>query len=42
VPPVAGLDLPGVCAFRNIADLELMRDASRHGGRAIVVGGGLL
>jgi len=42
VPPVAGLDLPGVCAFRNIADLELMRDASRNGGRAVVVGGGLL
>jgi nitrite reductase (NADH) large subunit len=42
VPPVAGLELPGVCAFRNIADLELMRDASRQGGRAIVVGGGLL
>jgi len=42
VPPVAGLDLPGVCAFRNIADLELMRDASRHGGRAVVAGGGLL
>ncbi len=42
VPPVAGLELSGVCAFRNIADLELMREASRHGGRAIVVGGGLL
>jgi nitrite reductase (NADH) large subunit len=42
VPPVAGLDLPGVCAFRNIADLELMREASRRGGRAVVVGGGLL
>jgi nitrite reductase [NAD(P)H] large subunit len=42
VPPVAGLELPGVCAFRNIADLELMREASRRGGRAIVVGGGLL
>lgn len=42
VPPVAGLDLPGVCAFRNIADLELMRNASRNGGRAVVVGGGLL
>jgi nitrite reductase (NADH) large subunit len=42
VPPIAGLELPGVCAFRNIADLELMREASRHGGRAIVVGGGLL
>jgi nitrite reductase (NADH) large subunit len=42
VPPVAGLDLPGVCAFRNIADLELMREASRRCGRAIVVGGGVL
>ena len=42
VPPVAGLELPGVCAFRNIADLELMRAASGNGGNAIVVGGGLL
>jgi nitrite reductase (NADH) large subunit len=42
VPPVAGLELPGVCAFRNIADLELMGEASRRGGRAVVVGGGLL
>ncbi len=42
VPPVAGLALPGVCAFRTIADLELMRDVSRNRGRAVVVGGGLL
>jgi nitrite reductase (NADH) large subunit len=42
VPPVAGLALPGVCAFRTIADLDLMCDAARNGGRAIVVGGGLL
>jgi nitrite reductase (NADH) large subunit len=42
VLPVAGLELAGVCAFRNIADLELMRETSRRGGRAIVVGGGLL
>jgi nitrite reductase [NAD(P)H] large subunit len=42
VPPIAGLELPGVCAFRNIADLELMRSVSRNGGRAVVVGGGLL
>ena len=41
-PPVPGLDLPGVCAFRNIADLELMREASRDGGDAVVIGGGLL
>jgi len=35
-----------VCAFRTIADLDLMRDAARNtaanGGRAVVVGGGLL
>jgi nitrite reductase (NADH) large subunit len=46
VPPISGLWLPGVCAFRTIADLELMRDAARNastnGGRAVVVGGGLL
>jgi nitrite reductase [NAD(P)H] large subunit len=42
VPPIAGLNLPGVCAFRNIADLELIRAVSRYGGRAVVVGGGLL
>jgi nitrite reductase (NADH) large subunit len=42
VPPVAGLTLPGVCAFRTIADLDLMRDAARSGSRAVVVGGGLL
>jgi nitrite reductase (NADH) large subunit len=42
VPPVAGLTLPGVCAFRTIADLDLMRELSRNGGRAVVVGGGLL
>ena len=42
VPPVSGLWLPGVCAFRTIADLDLMRDAARNGGHAVVVGGGLL
>jgi nitrite reductase (NADH) large subunit len=42
VPPVSGLWLPGVCAFRTIADLDLMCDAARNGGRAVVVGGGLL
>ncbi len=42
VPPIAGLALPGVCAFRTIADLELIRDACLNGLRAVVVGGGLL
>jgi len=42
VPPIPGLDLAGVCSFRNVADLELMVEAAAHGGSAVVVGGGLL
>ncbi|HTY65320.1 MAG TPA: nitrite reductase large subunit NirB [Alphaproteobacteria bacterium] len=42
VPPVPGLDLPGVCAFRDIADIDQMIDASQKYRRAIVIGGGLL
>lgn len=42
VPPLPGLDLPGVCAFRDISDLKKILDASSRGYRAIVVGGGLL
>lgn len=41
-PPIPGLNLPGVCAFRDIADVEKMLDASRTRKRAVVVGGGLL
>ncbi len=41
-PPIPGLNLRGVCAFRTIADLEIMRAASTPGARAVVVGGGLL
>ncbi len=40
--PVPGADLPGVLSFRNIADVEAMRAASHPGGRAVVIGGGLL
>ena len=42
VPPIPGLDLPGVCAFRDIADIEQMVGASQRYRRAIVIGGGLL
>jgi len=42
VPPIPGLELPGVCAFRDIADIEQMIGASRKYPRAIVIGGGLL
>lgn len=41
-PPVPGLDLPGVCSFRDIADVNTMIEAARHHRRAIVIGGGLL
>jgi nitrite reductase (NADH) large subunit len=42
VPPVPGLELPGVCAFRDIADIDQMIGASIRYKRAIVIGGGLL
>jgi nitrite reductase (NADH) large subunit len=41
-PPMPGLDLPGVRAFRDIADAEAMIAASQRHPRAIVIGGGLL
>jgi nitrite reductase (NADH) large subunit len=41
-PPVPGLDLKGVHAFRDIADVEAMIAASRRHRRAVVIGGGLL
>jgi NAD(P)H-dependent nitrite reductase large subunit/NAD(P)H-dependent nitrite reductase small subunit len=40
--PVPGRELPGVIAFRDIADVEAMLDASRRHRRALVIGGGLL
>ncbi len=42
VPPIPGLTLPGVCAFRDIADVDQMIDASKKHRRAVVIGGGLL
>ena len=42
VLPVPGKDLPGVRAFRDIADVEAMLEASRKHRRAVVIGGGLL
>jgi nitrite reductase (NADH) large subunit len=41
-PPIPGLSLPGVCAFRDIADVEKMLAAARTHKRAVVIGGGLL
>jgi nitrite reductase (NADH) large subunit len=41
-PPIPGLGLPGVCAFRDIADVDKMLAAARTHKRAVVIGGGLL
>ena len=41
-PPIPGLDLPGVRAFRDIADAEAMLAACERDRRAVVIGGGLL
>ena len=41
-PPIPGLGLPGVCAFRDIADVDKMLAAARTYRRAVVIGGGLL
>jgi len=41
-PPIAGLELPGVCSFRNIEDVEAMIAATARHARAVVIGGGLL
>lgn len=40
--PVPGHELPGVLAFRDIADVESMLTASRDHRHAVVIGGGLL
>jgi nitrite reductase (NADH) large subunit len=40
--PIVGVDLPGVVAFRNIDDVDAMVSASAAGGKAVVIGGGLL
>jgi nitrite reductase (NADH) large subunit len=42
VPPIPGLNLPGVCAFRDIADVDTMISAAASYRRAVVIGGGLL
>ncbi|OBS30959.1 nitrite reductase large subunit [Tepidimonas fonticaldi] len=42
VLPVPGRDLPGVLAYRDIADTEAMIEAAAHYRQAVVIGGGLL
>ncbi|CAL93563.1 putative nitrate reductase small subunit [Azoarcus olearius] len=40
--PVPGRELPGVIAYRDIADTEAMIDAARQHRHAVVIGAGLL
>lgn len=40
--PVPGIDLPGVVTYRDLDDVEAMLAAAARGGRAVVIGGGLL
>ncbi|MDF1803759.1 nitrite reductase large subunit NirB [Thalassovita sp.] len=40
--PVPGHDLPGVLAYRDLDDVDGMMEAVDKGGRAVVIGGGLL
>jgi nitrite reductase (NADH) large subunit len=40
--PVPGADLAGVVTFRDLADAVALREITRRGGHAVVIGGGLL
>ena len=40
--PIPGHDLPGVLAYRDLDDVNKMLDVAKSGGRAVVIGGGLL
>lgn len=42
VLPLPGVDLKGVCTFRDLDDVDRMIAAAQTGGRAVVIGGGLL
>ncbi len=42
IVPVAGKDLDGVLTYRDLDDVERMIAAAKVGGRAVVIGGGLL
>jgi nitrite reductase [NAD(P)H] large subunit len=42
LPPIPGIDLPHVRAFRDPDDCDAIREAARHARHAAVIGGGLL
>jgi nitrite reductase (NADH) large subunit len=42
MPPIPGIDLPGVISYRDIRDTDEMIDTARRHRHAVVIGGGLL
>ena len=40
--PIPGHDLEGVLVYRDLDDVERMLSAAKAGGRAVIIGGGLL
>ena len=42
VPPIEGAGLPGVFAYRTVADVQAIKMAAEGAARAAIVGGGLL
>ncbi|QRM31685.1 nitrite reductase large subunit NirB [Microvirga sp. VF16] len=42
VVPIPGATLPGVVTYRDLDDVNTMLEAAGKGGRAVVIGGGLL
>jgi len=42
MPPIEGIDLPGVVGYRDIADTSAMIEAAASHAHAVVIGGGLL
>jgi nitrite reductase (NADH) large subunit len=42
LPPINGIDKAGVLCFRDPEDCEAIREGAWEGGRAVVIGGGLL
>jgi nitrite reductase (NADH) large subunit len=42
VPPIPGVDKPGVFVYRTIEDLDAIREQAARSKRAVVLGGGLL
>lgn len=42
IPPFPGVELAGVLSYRDLDDVDAMIEAAEQGGKAVVIGGGLL